>query len=199
MALRMNTLTEHGAALAREMAVNQARAERVNAALAGKSVAQSKVSDLVRFALDCGLALDRSEYLADDLRFHEGGSPARVNLAGFVIAALGMPRDADASLLDIDDEDLRYKLFAIDFARLGLVDDAVFATQGYVLSGYPGSSVTDAAVRIRDGFSEYQEDILDKWLWRRDPPGEGIANWNEFDAAIPAFEEMIADLRSVGW
>ena len=60
-------------------------------------------------------------------------------------------RVADPSLLDIEDRDLLCKLFAIDFARQGLVDDAMFAAQGYVLSGYPGSAATDVVEYIRAG------------------------------------------------
>lgn len=165
-----------------------------------------KLSDVLEAALyDAdGLVGRRWQYQASSGRYHMGAKtplhPAKVCLAGMVLAhRYGVDRVHTVYEWTIEDETLRDKLAAIEFAWEGQVRSALLAASGQGdLSPYD-----DADAEVIDAFdramSRDKEELVDRWYDEVSEEFGVFDGWDEFDKAHEHFEDLIAELRRVGW
>lgn len=163
-----------------------------------------KLSDILEAALyDAdGLAGRRWQYQASSYGYHMGAStplhPARVCLAGMVLAhRYCVDRAHTAYEWTIDDEALRGKLAAIEFAWEGQVRSALLAASG--LRNLSADDDADALDAFDRAMSRDQEELLDRWHDEAGDEFGAFEGWAEFDEARERFEGLIADLRRAGW
>lgn len=168
-----------------------------------------KLSDLLELALNDASKLNRDRYSMDSDVWHRNAQErydgkCGVCLAGAVMArTLKVPHRATCELDNVSNDERRLydKLAAIDFARMGRIDEALMC----LADGWPWTDLSYQEERAKkDAFeaslTPAQVAILDKWIetdlnvWPYGPQ-----DWDHFDETLPQYREIIAELRAVGW
>lgn len=162
----------------------------------GKTLPDS-LSDLLELAVENALALDRDQYEPVCWEAHtcDDEGKTRVNIAGALMAGtLGVAADATLGGADViyDERQLPRKLQAAKYVSTGHIRWALAALYG---------CVADTDVERLDASLSLEQVLLDgRWIksWGDYPFSGKFKDWDEFDAMLPHWRKLIADLRRVG-
>lgn len=158
------------------------------------------LSGLLELAIDNALSLDRDQYDPVCWETHVGcgeydDGKTRIGISGALMAGtLGVAVDATLGGADVinDERQLPRRMQAAKDVSTGHIRWALAALRG---------CVTDTDVERLDASMSMEQMLLDgRWTksWGDYPFSGKFKDWDEFDAMLPHWRRLIADLRRVG-